>query len=334
MLFSVLVPVYNIEAYVKACVDSVLAQTFRDFELILVDDGATDGCPALCDSFAQKDSRVRVIHKPNGGLVSARQAAMQAARGEYVVHVDGDDWIAPELLEKAVEIIEKHSPDMISFGFTYHWPNRRETVCEPVDAGYYDRKKIKEQIHPIVLMAPGMTHMFYYQCGKVLRRRLLHPIQMAVNPGISLGEDVACVIPAYFQADSVYISHIPMYFYRCRAGSDSRSFNLRQYRQLALGVEGLERIPAEPSAGLPAQISRYTAFICFGLLLAAVDAREYGMIGQIKNAMAHPTLQRHIQRAAFKGITPKTRVTCWLLRKNRIRAAYGVLRICRMVKKG
>lgn len=91
---SCIVPVYNVEKYLRRCVDSILAQTFTDFELILVDDGSPDGCPAICDEYAEKDSRVRVIHQENKGVSAARNAGLDMARGEYVCFVDGDDEVS------------------------------------------------------------------------------------------------------------------------------------------------------------------------------------------------------------------------------------------------
>ena len=107
MYFSVVVTVYNVEPYLKTCVDSILAQTYRDFELILVDDGSPDGAAALCDAYAAQDSRIRVIHQPNAGVVRARQAGLRAAAGEYILFVDGDDWISPQYLIRGRELLEK-----------------------------------------------------------------------------------------------------------------------------------------------------------------------------------------------------------------------------------
>ena len=92
MFFSVIVPVYNVEKYLKECVDSILKQTFTDFELILVDDGSTDNSPALCDEFAKNDSRVKVIHNKNGGASVARNTGMKAAQGRYLINIDSDDY--------------------------------------------------------------------------------------------------------------------------------------------------------------------------------------------------------------------------------------------------
>ncbi len=98
-LFSIIIPVYNVEKYLNKCVDSVLNQTFTDFEVILVDDGSPDNCPAICDSYAEKDKRVRVIHKQNGGLICARKSGLEAARGDYIGFVDSDDWIEENMYE-------------------------------------------------------------------------------------------------------------------------------------------------------------------------------------------------------------------------------------------
>ena len=95
-LLSIIVPVYKVENYLQKCIDSILAQTFTDFELILVDDGSPDNCPALCDAAAKKDSRVRVIHKQNGGVSTARNAGLDAAQGNWIAFVDSDDTAAPE----------------------------------------------------------------------------------------------------------------------------------------------------------------------------------------------------------------------------------------------
>ena len=96
MMVSVIVPVYNISGYLERCLQSILSQTYVDLEIILVDDGSEDSSGQICDQYAEIDNRIRVIHKKNGGLVSARKAGVSAASGDYVVWVDGDDWIEPD----------------------------------------------------------------------------------------------------------------------------------------------------------------------------------------------------------------------------------------------
>mgnify|MGYP002514942113 CR=1 FL=1 len=118
MLISVVVPVYKVEKYLDRCVQSLVNQTLKDMEIILVDDGSPDNCGAICDAYAQKDSRIRVIHKENGGLSSARNAALEVAQGEYFGFVDSDDWIEPEMYETLLAGIQKYDAQM-AYGGRY-----------------------------------------------------------------------------------------------------------------------------------------------------------------------------------------------------------------------
>ena len=111
-LLSIIVPVYKVENYLPKCIDSILAQTFTDFELILVEDGSPDNCPALCDAAAEKDARVRVIHQKNGGLSAARNAGLDAARGAWIGFVDSDDYIAPEMYEVLHQAVQSTGADL------------------------------------------------------------------------------------------------------------------------------------------------------------------------------------------------------------------------------
>ncbi len=115
-LISVIVPVYKVEAYLNRCVDSILGQTYKNLEVILVDDGSPDGSGAICDAYAEKDARVRVIHKENGGLSSARNAGIDIAKGEYLAFVDSDDWIEPETYKTMLELAKKHNAKMVCGG--------------------------------------------------------------------------------------------------------------------------------------------------------------------------------------------------------------------------
>ena len=116
---SIIVPVYKTERFLNACIASILAQTFTDFELILVDDGSPDSCPALCDAAAAKDSRIRVIHQKNRGLSGARNAGLDAAEGEWIAFVDSDDMLLPQALEKAHSTAEKTGADVVLYGFAF-----------------------------------------------------------------------------------------------------------------------------------------------------------------------------------------------------------------------
>ena len=118
MIISVIVPVYKVEKYIHRCIDSILAQTFTDFELILVDDGSPDCCGSICDEYAKKDSRVTVIHKKNGGLSDARNAGLDFAMGDYILFVDSDDYIDADLLEQTYSAASSEAPELCTISLT------------------------------------------------------------------------------------------------------------------------------------------------------------------------------------------------------------------------
>lgn len=115
---SVIVPVYKVEDYLDRCVESILAQTFTDFELILVDDGSPDNCPALCDAWAEKDKRIKVIHKENGGLSDARNVGFAASCGEWITFIDSDDYVHPQMLQALYDATKKYDVKVSACGFT------------------------------------------------------------------------------------------------------------------------------------------------------------------------------------------------------------------------
>ena len=119
LLVSVIVPIYNVEKYLRKCVDSILNQTYKNLEIILVDDGSPDNCGNICDEYALSDSRIRIIHKKNGGLSDARNAGLDIARGNYILFVDSDDYIDETMVEKLYEALEKEKAEMSLCSFVY-----------------------------------------------------------------------------------------------------------------------------------------------------------------------------------------------------------------------
>ena len=115
---SIIIPVYNVERYLQQCIDSILTQTFTDFELLLIDDGSTDGCSAICDEYAEKDDRIRVIHKPNSGISSTRNRGIDEACGEWLIFLDSDDaWANPNCLQKLYSYTKKLNLDLVRFEY-------------------------------------------------------------------------------------------------------------------------------------------------------------------------------------------------------------------------
>ena len=120
---TIAVPVYNVESYIKRCLDSLLIQTLKEIEIILVDDGSTDDSGQICDTYSEKDNRIKVLHKKNGGLASARQAALENAHGEYFICCDSDDWVEPTMYEEMYAKAKETDADMVICDFAFNYPD-------------------------------------------------------------------------------------------------------------------------------------------------------------------------------------------------------------------
>lgn len=184
---SVIVPVYKVEAYLDDCVKSILEQTFTDFELILVDDGSPDRCPQMCDEWAQRDSRIKVIHKTNGGLADARNAGIRAANGGYLAFVDSDDWVEPDFLEILHTGIENGAHDMVQCNFHRAYENGEEYpyVFQP---GVYDKNAICEVLMPAMLHE-RLTQISSSRCNKLYKAETLKKAVPLCDDSFSMWED-------------------------------------------------------------------------------------------------------------------------------------------------
>ena len=142
--FSIIIPVYKTEKYLRECLDSILRQTCGEFEAIVVDDGSPDGCPEICDSYAAQDSRITVIHKENEGVVKARNMALELVKGKYLVFVDSDDWIDRDMLEEYRDLIEDNQADMVISGNNYlEFEDKTILQGYPVHSGRYSKDSLK-----------------------------------------------------------------------------------------------------------------------------------------------------------------------------------------------
>ena len=333
MLFSVIVPIYKIEKYLCRCVDSVLAQSFDDYELILVDDGSPDQCPAICDTYAKKDARIRVIHKTNGGLVSARQAGIREAVGDYIFHLDGDDAICEDALESAAQIIRDVHPDVVSFSYRPCTEGEiGETVDDLVPEGLYHKSDIEEKIYPKLLCDENMRHLFYFLWGKAIKRELAVKHQMKVDRIISLGEDLSCSMPCFLEADTVYMSRKVVYLYTIRNDSLTTDFKTSQIAQIADVINGLRAMDVKKPQDFEAQIARYSCFMCFAILASAAEGGHFKSLGELKKLILGSLHKDEIKKASFLNITKKTRISVFLMKRSMIRTAFYFLFLCKQIK--
>ena len=240
---SVIVPIYNVEKYLRRCVDSILNQTYKNLEVILVDDGSPDACPAICDEYAKKDSRIKVIHKQNGGLPDARNAGMAVATGDYYAFVDSDDYIDTSMYEKLLNKIKEGDSDVCLCRFF----EEEETTGE--------RKLVYEKN----LTTFDNKTIFYYllQVGKTNNNgrietenimgcvwRCLYSKKTIIpfHAELKFGEDLIFSVEFYKQNPKICIVDEPLYFYLQRQTSLVHNFSEEKFKRRIFMSEMLIRI--------------------------------------------------------------------------------------------
>lgn len=203
---SVIVPVYKVEKYIRKCVDSILAQTFTDFELWLVDDGSPDNCGEICDEYAEKDERVKVIHKKNGGLSDARNAALDVMQGRYVFFVDSDDWISYNALESTYEAVKRTGAKVATGNIvSVNEDGREKDLYSPTQ----EEKVLKGEEMLTTLLRPNAWNRLY-------AAELFHDLRYPVG---RLYEDVFVYHKILEQIDSMVLTGKSSYYYLVREGS-------------------------------------------------------------------------------------------------------------------
>lgn len=211
---SVIVPVYDVEAFLPQCVASLLAQTFADFELILVDDGSPDGCGALCDQFARQDGRVRALHQPNGGLSSARNAGLDAAAGQYIAFVDSDDLVHPDYLRLLRAALQKTGADMAICGVEDVLENGQSqtppALTRPSQGGTFAGQALLAEFY-----GPCSTY-YTVAWNKLYKAELWRELRY---PQGRIHEDDAVAHQLFWASGAVACLAAPLYRYRLRQGS-------------------------------------------------------------------------------------------------------------------
>lgn len=215
-MVSIIVPVYNVEKYLRQCLDSICGQTYKNIEVILVDDGSTDGCYEICEEYKKKDLRVKVLHKRNSGAVRARKDGLKIASGQYIAYVDSDDWIEADMIEKLRATMEREQIDVVMCGRYEDTENSSREVFHGIGEGRYDKAELLEKVYPRMIVNGGFFEwgLFPGMWDKLFRRECLEPFQMLVDDRLTMGDDAACVYPCLLNVNSIYILRECLYHYR------------------------------------------------------------------------------------------------------------------------
>lgn len=233
---SIVIPVYNVEKYLERCLLSIVNQTYSNLEIILVDDGSPDNCPSMCNEWAQKDNRIKVIHKQNEGLGYARNTGIEHATGDYICFFDSDDYIALDTIEKCVHIAKQEGTDIVSFG--YNNVNNKQEIYKttiPCPSKYvYEGKEIHEYFLPN-LIAPDIisgeiTNLWMSACGSFCRAKVIMDSGWRfVSERTIISEDVYSLLRLYYNVKKVAVIPKAFYYYCDNAKSLTHTYRKDRY---------------------------------------------------------------------------------------------------------
>lgn len=213
--FSILVPAYNAERYIKECIDSAISQTYKNFELIIVDDGSTDNTAGICDEYAKNDNRINVIHKENGGVILARRTAIKEATGDYFVVLDSDDKLIPEALSHMYEMICRHNCDMLMYNYSKLHPNMIVGIEPLFEDETVFEGEFKDAIYKLAIETNDLNSL----CTKVVSRNIVDTDADYSNVyDLFMGEDLLQCAPLIANAKKIVYTNKSLYLYRLNVG--------------------------------------------------------------------------------------------------------------------
>lgn len=213
-LISVIVPVYNTEKYLDRCIQSILSQTYSNIEILLIDDGSTDSSGAICDKYAEQDSRVRVFHKANGGASTARNMGLDNAKGEWIAFVDSDDWIDAEMYAKMISLAIATSVDAVFCDIMFECED--SIFTKKYESKYEDHKLMYDCLVPIDVV-------YFSMCNKLIARRVFEKNKIRAVNGANMWEDVELAIRTRYFVKSSNVINLPFYHYnRLNSNSTTR----------------------------------------------------------------------------------------------------------------
>lgn len=310
MKFSLILPVYNVEKYIDKCMNTILEQTYSDFEVILVNDGSKDNSLSICRQYEKLDNRIKVIDKNNGGVSSARNEGMKQAIGEWIIFIDPDDWIDNQCLKKCAELIENQSVDMVCYNAIKVYENNLQEYC-PMRSIEPDLYVIgegeKKELFYSLAVSSYRNHFYAGELvravwGKTLKRDLIIENDLKFDTSLSHGEDCVFLMEYLHVSKKILLSNEYLYYYRIRSGSavtsgpkDKEKVYSYQFKRIAelIKKDGYDREAEsvllacklgcarqyirgiEKSEGLVSSLKKYNAFI-------NMDCFKYGKV-MIKN---------------------------------------------------
>ena len=294
---SIIIPVYQGKSYLKRCIDSVLAQSCQEYEIILVDDGSTDGSAEICDEYAEKQKTITVIHKENGGLSSARNAGLEIASGEYVMFIDADDVVHSKMLETELKVLKEENADIAHCGYQMVFPDR-------VDYYYNTGKRViqtKEQGLKDLLAGEMIEPALY---NKLYKRELFENVRL--NESLKINEDLDVNYRLFKKSQKSIYYDLPLYSYMIRKNSATGSNTVIRKNEDSLKV--LEQIKNDCKSEKEIYSIAYRRYV---YLLMAICRMDIDQITYQKSK--RDILKKELKTKDFKQyISSKLKIMSWL----------------------
>lgn len=326
-LITIVVPVYNVENYIERCVNSLVNQTFSDFDIVLVDDGSKDKSGDLCDMFEKQYNNITVIHKENGGLASARNAGLEACTGEYVMFIDSDDWIETNALESLVDTIKRYKrPDVIKYGYKKICNGEILFECVPeLSEKLYSQKEILEEIVPMTIgkkdVLNGKDTFIPMAWSSLYRTNIIkdNEIQFVSEREI-LNEDYLFALQVALVIKSLYVLKKTIYYYDLREGSYSNRYRQSVYERKLKLKEAYENVLYHKNVldKYQMEMSRfwiYSIYCCIANECAVDSGLEAKIV--IKNIgryLKDKEVVRALKNVDLSGVSARTRIICFLMK--------------------
>ena len=315
--FSIIVPIYKVEKYLNKCIDSILNQTYQDFELILVDDGSPDNCPQICDEYAEKDKRVRVIHKNNAGLVAARNTGIKAAKGEYVCYVDGDDWILDNLLQTVWDkAISKYDVEMVVYSAVRQFTDTQEQIPKAVPEGLYNKNKLKIDVYPYMMYHSRKTYstglIFPVAWNKIFKRDFLLK-HYCKEERIRMGEDNAFIFECLYAAENVFFCDDILYIYnQLNVESMVHSYDSNRFDNNKLLTGYIEKRMGKKDKVIDEQINAFKAYWLIMAVFHEVKS-DRKIIAASKHIRKKIKETKVLEGISYKGLPKMAKIYLLLL---------------------
>ena len=299
-LISVIVPIYKAEKFLERCVSSILNQTYKEIELILVDDGSPDMCPDMCDRYAAIDSRVYVIHKKNGGVSTARNAGLDVARGEYIAFVDSDDYLEPSMYEKMMKKALKYDCDVVMCDCIKEFMECSLVYSHNIRGGFYNFEQLKEEYYPHLLIMENVEYPATISNWTILWRSTLNKDKMRYEPGIRFSEDLLFGAKLMYEAESFYYMKGETYYhYVMNPSSASHTYDPDKWNNYKL-LHGRIKIEFENSEDFDFshQIDLCLLFFLFNTIkdIYGTTLSDYDKKDKILSILSTPVVENMFKR--------------------------------------